>query len=75
MEGKKKIRGGGGGEAQTRQKGLGEGVGKEGKQKMGELGHKAPKGKTMGSQKDLRNDCETISFLSCERTSEVIRTT
>ena len=27
-----------------------------------EQGHKASKGKTMRSQKDLRNDCETISF-------------
>lgn len=42
---------------------------------MKELGHNASKGKTTGSQKDLRSDCETISFLSCERTSEVIRTT
>lgn len=44
-------------------------------EEMKELGHNASKGKTTGSQKDLRSDCETISFLSCERTSEVIRTT
>lgn len=36
---------------------------------------KQPRGKRGGSQKDLRSDCETIPFLSCERTSEVIRTT
>lgn len=51
------------------------GEGNKGEEEMRELGHKAPKGKTTRSQKDLRNDCETISFLSCERTSEVIRTT
>lgn len=49
--------------------------GNEGKELARDLGHKAFKGKTTRSQKDLRNDCETISFLSGERTSEVIRTT
>ncbi|KAK5867550.1 hypothetical protein PBY51_012026 [Eleginops maclovinus] len=49
--------------------------GNKGEEEVREQGHKASKGKTTRSQKDLRNDCETISFLSCERTPEVIRTT
>lgn len=53
----------------------GRGLGKEAGEERKKAGHKASKGKTMGSQKDLRSDCETISFLSGERTSEVIRTT
>ncbi len=51
------------------------GEGNKGEEETREQGHKASKGKTMRCQKDLRNDCETISFLSCKRTSEVIRTT
>lgn len=54
---------------------MGRREGNKGDEDMRGAGHEATKGKTMRSQKDLRNDCETISFLSCERTSEVIRTT
>lgn len=49
--------------------------GNKGEEAVKDLGLKASKGKTTRSQKDLRNDCETISFLSGEGTSEVISTT